>query len=278
MNTEDRDYQSYATEAVNPNSRDIDRVSTLEMVKIINAEDATVACAVAKEAESIAKAIDEIAPRIASGGRLFYIGAGTSGRLGVLDASECPPTYGVSCEMIQGIIAGGRDAMFRSSEAREDSGEAAVADLKAVDFSSGDICFAISASGSAEYVLSAVRYAKSLGALSIALSCQPLSLSAKEADISITPVTGAEVIAGSTRMKAGTAQKMVLNMISTGVMIKLGRVWHNMMVCMKPSNRKLAARAERIIAFETGASPEQAREALERANGQIVDAIKMLTE
>ncbi len=272
----ERKYDEYTTEAINPNSRDIDRVSTLEMVKIINAEDRTVADAVAREAENIAAAIDAIAPRLKNGGRLIYIGAGTSGRLGVLDASECPPTYGVSPELIQGVMAGGRDAMFRSSEGREDEGAAAVSDLKAVDLSKNDVCFAISASGSAEYVLSALRYAHSLGALTVSLSCQPDSLSSREADIAITPVTGPEVIAGSTRMKAGTAQKMVLNMISTGVMIRLGRVWHNMMVCMRPSNRKLAARAARIISSETGVSQEQAEEALTQAGGCITDAIELL--
>lgn len=274
----ERKYGEYTTEAINPRSRDIDRVSTLEMVKIINDEDRTVADAVALEAENIAAAIDAIAPRLKDGGRLIYVGAGTSGRLGVLDASECPPTYGVSPELIQGVMAGGRDAMFRSSEGREDEGAAAIADLDAVHFSGKDVCMAISASGSAEYVLSALHYARGMGALTVSLSCQPDSLSSREADIAITPVTGPEVIAGSTRMKAGTAQKMVLNMISTGVMIKLGRVWHNMMVCMRPSNRKLAARAARIIALETGVTSDEAEAALSQAGGCITEAIGMLRE
>ncbi|MGI6166673.1 MAG: N-acetylmuramic acid 6-phosphate etherase [Eubacteriales bacterium] len=270
------DYKSLLTEAVNEISYNIDKMSSAEIVRLINEEDKTVAGAVSQVLDSVAKAVDEIAARLAVGGRLIYIGAGTSGRLGVLDAAECPPTYGVSPGLIQGLIAGRREAMFRAAEGAEDNGEAAVSDLMSIGFSAADVCFGISASGSAEYVVSAIKYAKSLGALTVALCCSEGARSAALADIAITPLTGPEVIAGSTRMKAGTAQKMVLNMISTGVMIKLGRVWHNMMVCMKPTNRKLLDRAARIISHETGVDAELAREALEKCGGNILEAIEFL--
>jgi len=266
-------YNSFTTEAVNKKTYDIDRISTIEMVKLINEEDKTVANAVALVLEDIALAIDKISDRLKDGGRLIYIGAGTSGRLGIIDATEIPPTYGVSPELIQGVIAGGRDAMFRSSEATEDNGKAALTDLKNINFSEKDVCFGISASGSAEYVIEAIKYARALGALTVSLSCHENSLSAKVADIEITPITGPEAITGSTRMKAGTAQKMILNMISTGVMIRLGKVWHNLMVCMAPTNRKLMNRAARIISMETGAETLSAENALSVCNGSIVEAI-----
>ncbi len=266
-------YNSYTTEAVNEKSYNIDKMDTKDIVRLINEEDQTVALAVSLELDNIALAIDEISKRLQNGGRLIYIGAGTSGRLGVIDSTEIPPTYGASPELIQGILAGGKDAMFRSSEGTEDNGKASIKDLKKVKFTEKDICFGISASGSADYVIEAITYANSIGALTVSLSCHADSLSAKVAQIAISPVTGPEVITGSTRMKAGTAQKMVLNMISTGVMIKLGKVWHNMMVCMAPTNRKLVNRAARIISFETGVEIELAENALKTCNGSIVEAI-----
>ena len=271
-----KDYGSLTTEAANSRSYNIDRMPTIEIVRLINEEDKTVAGAVSRVLGSIALAIDRIYPSLERGGRLIYVGAGTSGRLGVLDAAECPPTYGVSPKLIQGIIAGGHKAMFYAAEGAEDDREAAVSDLKNIGFSAGDVCFGISASGSAEYVVGAIKYAKNLGALTIALSCTEGSAAAAAADIAITPVTGPEVISGSTRMKAGTAQKMVLNMISTGVMIKLGRVYHNMMVCMKPSNRKLLDRAARIISAETGVLPEEAKEMLLDCGGDIKEALRRI--
>jgi N-acetylmuramic acid 6-phosphate etherase len=272
----EQNYNSYATEAVNEKSFNIDKMNSRDIVRIINEEDQGVALAVSLELDNIALAIDEIAKRLKDGGRLIYIGAGTSGRLGVIDATEIPPTYGASPTAIQGIIAGGRDAMFRSSEATEDNPHAAIEDLKNVDFTEKDVCCGISASGSAAYVIQAIKYANSLGALSISLSCHADSQSAKVAQIAITPITGPEVITGSTRMKAGTAQKMVLNMISTGVMIKLGKVWHNMMVCMAPTNRKLMDRAARIISFETGVHTDIAETALTKCNGSIIEAISYI--
>ena len=278
MPNEDKQYDAYFTEQRNEASYNIDKMSAREIAQVINNEDKRVADAVETQLDAIAAAIDGIAARLRDGGRLIYIGAGTSGRLGVIDATECPPTYGVSPELIQGVLAGGRDAMFRSSEGMEDRADAAVADLKAVGFSQKDVCFGISASGSAEYVLSALRYARSLGALTVSLSCHDASLSAREADIAITPVVGPEVIAGSTRMKAATAQKMVLTMVSTGVMVKLGRVHHNLMVCMNPSNRKLWNRAIRIICTESGVSSEEAERALRENDNNIRQAIEALTK
>ena len=271
-----QDYGSFTTEAANEKSYNIDRMPTIDIVRLINEEDKTVAGAVSRVLDNIALAIDQILPRLEHGGRLVYIGAGTSGRLGVLDAAECPPTYGVSPGLVQGIIAGGREAMFHAAEEAEDNGEAAVSDLKNIGFSAADVCFGVSASGSTEYVVSAIKYAKSLGALTIALSCTEGSAAAAAADIAITPVTGPEVISGSTRMKAGTAQKMVLNMISTGVMIKLGRVYHNMMVCMKPTNLKLMDRAARIISSETEVLPEEAGRMLLECGGDIKEALRRL--
>lgn len=276
MDNEKKQYDTYFTEQRNEASYNIDKMSALEIARVINDEDKKVALAVETQLENIALAIDGIAERLKNGGRLIYIGAGTSGRLGVIDATECPPTYGVSPELIQGVLAGGRDAMFRSSEGMEDKADAAVADLQAIDFSEKDVCFGISASGSAEYVLGAIRYAKSMGALTVSLSCHDASLSAKEAEIAITPVVGPEVITGSTRMKSATAQKMVLTTVSTGVMVKMGRVHHNLMVCMNPSNIKLWNRAIRIICAETGVEESAAEEALRANDNNIRQAIEAL--
>ncbi|NLW73852.1 MAG: N-acetylmuramic acid 6-phosphate etherase [Clostridiales bacterium] len=272
------DYKNIDTERLNENTLNIDKLETLKIVKLINDEDKKVAYAVEKVLPQIAEAIDSAVPLLKSGGRLIYVGAGTSGRLGIVDAAECPPTFGVSPELVQGIIAGGRDSMFRSSEGAEDNREAAVADLKNIGFGPEDICCAISASGSAEYCISALKYASSLGALCICICCNKNAPMIQYSKIAIIPEVGPEVIAGSTRMKAGTAQKMVLNMISTGIMIRLGRVKGNMMSYMSPVNKKLRARAVRIIGAQTGSTEQEAKAALELSDGNIMEAISRLQE
>jgi N-acetylmuramic acid 6-phosphate etherase len=248
---------SLVTEARNPLTEHIDELSTLDMLTLINQEDATVASAVATELPNIAHAVDEIAVRFAQGGRLFYIGAGTSGRLGVLDASECPPTFSVPPSLVQGLIAGGDSALRNSSEHSEDSPEEGARDLIAAGFGiphkahatapTPDVLVGIAASGRTPYVLGALLHAKSLRASTIGLACVADSPISKVADITIAPLTGPEVITGSTRMKAGTATKLVLNMLSTALMIRTGAVYGNLMVNVKPSNDKLIDRAQRII-------------------------------
>jgi len=266
---------SLLTEARNPASEHLDQLSTLEMLTLINAEDAKVAAAVQAELPAIAKAVDAIAERFARGGRLFYIGAGTSGRLGVLDASECPPTFSVRAELVQGIIAGGDRALRLSSEHSEDSREEGAADLKAAGFVAGDTLAGIAASGRTPYVLGAVEYARSLGALTIGLSCVPHSALAQAAEIAITPATGPEVLTGSTRMKAGTATKMVLNMLSTGVMVRTGATFGNLMVNVRPTNAKLVDRAHRIIAAATGCDLATATDLLTASGDNVKTAIVM---
>ena len=266
---------SLMTEGRNPASEHLDELSTRKMLALINAEDAKVAGAVKKELGQIALAVDAIAERFGRGGRLFYVGAGTSGRLGVLDASECPPTFSVSAELVQGLIAGGDSALRLSSEHSEDSREEGVRDLKAAGFVAGDTVVGIAASGRTPYVLGAMEYAKKLGALVVGLSCVPGSLVARAAEIAITPATGAEVLTGSTRMKAGTATKMVLNMLSTGVMVRTGATFGNLMVNLRPSNAKLMDRAERIIAQATGCDGESAARLLEQSGKDVKVAIVM---
>jgi N-acetylmuramic acid 6-phosphate etherase len=262
------------TEARNPATEHIDELPTLEMLRLINDEDAKVAAAVAAELPQIAKAVDAIASRFEQGGRLFYIGAGTSGRLGVLDASECPPTFSVPPTLFQGLIAGGDTALRRSSEASEDSPEQGAADLAAHGFAGLDTLIGIAASGRTPYVLGALAHAKERGALTIALTCVPGSRMAAVADLSIAPVTGPEVLTGSTRLKAGTATKLVLNMISTGVMIRTGAVFGNLMVNVQPTNAKLVDRAQRIIIAATGADQPTAARLLTEA-GSVKAAIVM---
>lgn len=254
------------TEARNPASTEIDRLSTAEMLRVINDADRAVAEAVASQIDAIAKAVDRIAEAITDGGRLFYIGAGTSGRLGVLDASECPPTFQTPPELVQGLIAGGDTALRNAVEQAEDRPEQGRADLEAKGLSSKDVLVGIAASGRTPYVLGALDYAKSLGAFTVALSCTGGSKLAEAADLAITPVPGPEVITGSTRMRAGTATKLVLNMLSTGVMIRLGYVYGNLMVNMKPTNEKLAERARNIVAAVAEVSAEQAGELMNQAN------------
>ncbi|MEC9490164.1 MAG: N-acetylmuramic acid 6-phosphate etherase [Halanaerobiales bacterium] len=270
------DLDKLVTESINEKSKNIDRVDTEKIIKIINTEDKKVALAVAKEKENIAQAVDLITSALKNAGRLIYMGAGTSGRLGILDASECPPTYGVSSELVQGLIAGGEQAIRNSIENAEDSKEEAVKQLQKIKFSKNDFLVGIAASGSTPYVIGGLEYAKSREAKTAALSCNPNSEIAKIADISIAPIVGPEVVTGSTRMKAGTAQKMVLNMLSTATMIKLGKVYKNYMVDLQVKNKKLAERAKNIIMEVSEVSYEKAEKYLEKTDYNVKLAIMML--
>jgi len=262
------------TEAQNPASSEIDSLSTLEMLRVINAADQEVALAVERELPHIALAVDSIVSRLEKGGHLFYVGAGTSGRLGVLDASECPPTFNTPPDLVQGLIAGGDGALRRSIEKAEDDPEQGKQDLVAHNFSPADVLVGIAASGRTPYVLGAVAYARSLGALSVGLSCTPGSELARAAEIAITPAPGPEIVTGSTRLRAGTATKLVLNMLSTGAMIRLGYVYGNLMVNVQPTNEKLIDRARRIIAAIAGVSYDEASRLLSMA-GSVRTAIVM---
>jgi N-acetylmuramic acid 6-phosphate etherase len=263
------------TEQSNPASANLDELPTLQLLSAMNAADAAVAGAVAREIPRIARAVEVIAATLEQGGHLVYLGAGTSGRLGVLDASECPPTFGVSPDLVRGIIAGGDRALRRSVEAVEDDPAAGAADLKASGFGPGDALVGISASGRTPYVLGAVKQARQMGTLTCGISCTPNSALSKAVDYPIEPVPGPEILTGSTRMRAGTATKMVLNMISTAVMVRLGHVYGNLMVNVQPSNRKLQHRAHRIIQHITGVTPERAAELLEQAGRNVRTAIVM---
>ena len=266
------------TETRNPASEHLDELSTIDMLRVINDEDATVAAAVRAELPNIARAVDEIAARFNRGGRLFYIGAGTSGRLGVLDASECPPTFSVPADLVQGLIAGGDSALRLSSEHSEDSPELGAHDLAAAGFAADgkpDTLVGIAASGRTPYVLGAMDYARQRGALTIGLSCVPNSALAQAADIAIAPATGPEVLTGSTRMKAGTATKLVLNMLSTGVMVRTGDTYGNLMVNVRPTNAKLVDRAERIIAAAANVDRTTAAQLLRDSNNDVKTAILM---
>ena len=267
------DLQKISTERRNPASAHIDELSTLDMVKIVNDEYKKVALAVEKILPEIAKAVDIITDRLSKDGRLFYLGAGTSGRLGILDASECPPTYGVEPELVQGVIAGGIPAIFKAQEGAEDNPELAKEDLAERGFGKGDVLVGIAASGRTPYVIGGLQYARNLGAATIALACSANAAIAEYADIALLPVTGAEVVTGSTRMKAGTAQKLVLNMLSTVTMIKLGKVYGNLMVDVKTSNAKLEERAKNIVMEATGCSREESIAALSEARGNAKLAI-----
>jgi N-acetylmuramic acid 6-phosphate etherase len=264
------------TERRNPRTADIDLASPLEIVDLINAEDKTVADAVATQREAIAKAIERAEKTFRADGRLFYVGAGTSGRLGVLDASECPPTYGTDPEMVQGIIAGGHAALTRSQEGAEDRLEGAVEDLTAHGVRAGDFVIGIAASGTTPYVRRALAYARSIGASTALVACSPPPQDALDvADIVILPLTGPEVVTGSTRMKAGTATKLVLNMITSGAMIRLGKTFGNLMVDLRATNLKLKDRSERILMEVCDVTREQARDLLERSGGTVKTAIVM---
>ena len=262
-----------ATEQANPATKHIDELSTLDMLKTINAEDKKVACAIEPALPIIGEVVDIIAEKIKNGGRLFYIGAGTSGRLGILDAVECPPTFGTSPELVIGIIAGGTPAIFRAVEGAEDSTNLSQGDLNEYCFNDKDVLVGIAASGRTPYTLSALKYARELGATSVSLTCSPNSPMEEAAEYAIVVQPGPEVITGSTRLKAGTAQKMVLNMLSTGTMIKLGKVYGHLMVDVKASNKKLTERATRIVMEVTDCNRETAIEALNNANGKAKLAI-----
>lgn len=270
------DLSRLTTERRNPASAHIDSCTTLEMVTIMQQEDSKIASAIEKILPEIARAIDATSQRLENGGRLFYLGAGTSGRLGILDASECPPTYGTDPELVQGLIAGGIPAIFRAQEGAEDNPGLAVHDLKEHGFSAKDVLVGIAASGRTPYVIGGLKYARELGALTIALACSEHAEIAALADIALTPVTGPEVVTGSTRMKAGTAQKLVLNMLSTGTMIKLGKVYGNLMVDVKASNKKLEERAIRIVMEGSGCERQEAEKALKEADGHAKLAILMV--
>lgn len=275
-NSKTTDLARLVTEGRNPATLDIDLQETTDILTLINNEDKKVASAVEAEIPRIALAVDLIADRLAGGGRLIYVGAGTSGRLGVIDASECPPTFGTDPEMVQGIIAGGPGAIFKSAEGEEDSRESGARDLQARGLTARDVVVAIAASGRTPYCLGALEYAREVGAPTVAITCNPGSPMTAAADIAISPVVGPEVIMGSTRMKAGTAQKLALNMISTSVMIKLGKVYSNLMVDVRASNEKLVERSKRIVVMATGADPAGAEESLRRAGYQVKTAILMI--
>lgn len=263
------------TEQENPRTSEIGSLPTAEVVRLMNEEDARVALAVASVLAEVAQAVDGIVARLQKGGRLFYVGTGTSGRLGVLDAAECPPTFGVSPEMVQAVIAGGYDATYRAVEASEDDHAAGALDLKARGVTSMDAVVGIAASGQTPYTVGAVEHARSLGAFTVAVTCAPGSLITRAAEVSIVAVVGAEVIAGSTRLKAGTAQKMILNMLSTAAMIRLGYVSGNRMSNLKPRNTKLRARAVRILCAEAGLNETKASAALEAAGNDLRTALVM---
>ena len=263
------------TEARNPATAHIDTMSTLDMVKTINAEDQKVALAVAGESDQIAKAIDQASTRYSAGGRLIYIGAGTSGRLGVLDAAELVPTYGIKPERAIGLIAGGKKAMFAAVEGAEDSASLGEADLKNLKLTANDIVIGLAASGRTPYVIGGLKYAAKVQALTIAVACVPNSVIGQIAEIAINAVVGPEVITGSTRMKAGTAQKMILNMISTGVMIRQGKVYQNVMVDVQPTNDKLVDRACRIISETAEIPTAKALSFLKKADNDVALAIVM---
>jgi N-acetylmuramic acid 6-phosphate etherase len=263
------------TEERNPATENIDLLGTEDMLRLINAEDAKVPVAVAKAIPQMARLVDAAVNTLRAGGRMVYMGAGTSGRIGVVDSAEWPPTYGVGEECVVALIAGGDGALRRAVEGAEDDVEAALRDLNSIGFSSRDLLFGLSASGRTPYVLSAVKHAKSMGAVTAGLSCNPQGL-LELVDIPIYVDTGPEVIMGSTRMKAGTAEKMVLNAVSTSVMVKLGRVYKNYMVDVRPLTKKTRARALRILMEITGAGEEAARSVLEQAGYSVKLGVVML--
>ncbi|MFF4131693.1 N-acetylmuramic acid 6-phosphate etherase [Streptomyces mirabilis] len=265
--------ETLTTEAFRPELSEIDQLSTLEIAKIMNAEDATVPTAVATQLPRIAAAIDAMAERMSRGGRLIYAGAGTAGRLGVLDASECPPTFNTDPSEVVGLIAGGPSAMVTSVEGAEDSKELAEADLKELSLTPDDTVVGVSASGRTPYAVGAVEHARARGALTIGLSCNAHSALAAAAEHGIEIVVGPELLTGSTRLKAGTAQKLVLNMLSTITMIRLGKTYGNLMVDVRASNEKLRARSRRIVALATGASDEEIEQALAATDGEVKNAI-----
>ena len=262
-----------ATETRNSASAKIDSLSPLQIVRLMNAEDQHVISAVAREELAIARAIDIVAERFLRGGRLIYIGAGTSGRLGVLDASECPPTFSTPPEMVVGLIAGGRDALTRAIEGAEDDSQAAVAELQQLRLSDRDVVMGIATSGRTPYAIGALKYAKTVGAFTIGFACNHNSAIARIAELMIAPIVGPEVITGSTRLKAGTATKLVLNMLTTGAMVRIGKTYGNLMVDLRPTNEKLIDRSIRIVAEISGLQQPQAAELLNQCHGEVKTAI-----
>lgn len=264
------------TEQRNPNSMNVDCLSALEIVQLMNEEDKQVPLAIEKCLPQIAQAVERIVAAFQQGGRLVYIGAGTSGRLGVLDASECPPTFGVSPEMVKGIIAGGERALRHPIEGAEDSKAQAVVDLQTIQFSSKDVLVGIAASGRTPYVIGALEYAKSLGSVTVSIASNPNSAMANIVDIAIDTVVGPEVLTGSSRLKSGTAQKLVLNMLTTASMILMGKCYQNLMVDVQASNEKLKARAIRIVMQATDCDKALAEETLKQADQNAKLAIMMI--
>ena len=269
------DLKGLDTEKVNPNSKNIDTMKTIDMLHVINHEDQGVAVAVEKVLPAVAELVDAIHPRMMNGGRVVYIGAGTSGRLGVLDASECPPTYGVDPTLVQGIIAGGFGALIKAKEGAEDSLTLAGEDLKAINLTANDTVIGLAASGRTPYVIGGLDYANKIGAYTGAISCVHNARISEHAKTKIEVLVGPEVITGSTRMKSGTAQKMILNMISTSLMIQYGKVYGNLMVDVQPTNEKLVERAKRIIMSSSGCSYEEAAVFLEKSHSNVKVAICM---
>lgn len=263
------------TEQANPNTAEIDRLPTLDALRIMNAEDKKVAEAVERVLPAIARAVEGIAERLQNGGRLFYTGTGTSGRLGVLDAAECPPTFGVSPDLVRGVIAGGYDACYKAVEASEDDRQAGARDLQAWGFNAQDVVVGIAASGRTPYTIGAVEWARSLGALTLCITCNENTELARAVEIPIEPIVGPEVIAGSTRLKSGTAQKLVLNMLSTMTMVRLGYVTGNRMTNLKTSNIKLRARALGMLMNESGLEEAAAARLLEAAGWDLRAALVM---
>lgn len=270
------DLSRMTTEKRNAATMDLDQMSALEIATVMNQEDRNVPLAIEKALPQIAETIEAVENAFRQGGRLFYIGAGTSGRLGVLDASECPPTFGVDAGMVVGLIAGGDHALRFPIEGAEDSRELCVEDLKARELCSKDVLVGIAASGRTPYVLGGLEYAKSLGCKTAAIACNKGSAVGAAADIAIEVEVGPEVLTGSTRLKSGTAQKLIVNMISTGAMVRIGKAYHNLMVDVVQSNAKLQVRAENIVMEATGVEREKARETIDAADGKVKTAITMI--
>jgi N-acetylmuramic acid 6-phosphate etherase len=268
--------KNLVTEARNPATFNIDSKSTLQILKLINAEDRKVPLAVEKQIPQIAKGVELIVKTFKKGGRLFYIGAGTSGRLGVLDAAECPPTFGTDPKMIRGIIAGGYKSLIRSREGVEDNSEAGGKDLKRAGLKKSDIVVGVAASKRTPYVLGALKYAKRIGTKTIFIFCNPIKGLKVKPDVIISPVLGPEVVTGSTRMKAGTAQKLILNMLSTAAMIKIGKVYENLMIDLQAKSQKLRERSKRIIMQVTGVNYKQAEKYLRLSGGSVKTALVMI--
>lgn len=271
------DWSSLSTEQRNPASAEIDELGSLDLVRLINQEDSCVPAAVGRVAPELAAAVDRVVEAVRAGGRLLYAGAGTSGRLGILDASECPPTFGTDPDLVQGLIAGGEGAVFRAVEGAEDNPRGAVPDLEARGLRPPDIVAGIAASGVTPWVLGALDHARSLGCRTILVSCSPSAAAAVEADVKIVPEVGPEVVTGSTRLKAGTATKLVLNTLTTAAMVRLGKTFGNLMVDLRPTNAKLRDRSCRILAALTGIDPPAAHRQLETAGWDLKLALVMET-